>query len=498
MFTMNPPVLKCLLLLTTTQAIIGTKAESDPAATLALGDDTGRIASELHQDEPTPVVLLQEPLTAEGPSGTLDLQTRLENMEANVTVPMCCGTRQVFNIEAMVCNPGFTRPEVTFHYEDGKQVEYKFAYNVKRGFPNCTFFHIQPAVEPDDIFYVLPDGKLKFGGSTLTDDRYCLLATEEYMEALVCFQEVQPQKAFFDRMLVKLYPVGLIISAIFLFATFVVYCLVEELRDLLGRCLMCNILALFIAQVSTVVVQMGTSVLSMSACIFKAVMMHFWYLSAFLWLNVICFNVFLTIWKKNDTSYGRTCRWFACYSAYAWGVAIFITSITLARDFVEGFQHSMIPKPNFGMARCWFSEDSALILFFYGPISVILGVNVILFIASAYKLCAMSTSSEARKFQFSLYLKLCVLMGITWIFEVISFFFQRHNGDSSSNYVWFVFDLINIMQGVIIFIVFVCRRAVLLRLCEVVFGKKYAQKKFPSYYQNSDADVPNEIKHSVI
>ncbi|XP_066943763.1 G-protein coupled receptor Mth2-like [Macrobrachium rosenbergii] len=495
---MKPPVLKCLLLLTATQAIIGTRAESDPAATLALGDDSGRIVSELHQDKPTPVVLLQEPLTAEGPPGTLDLQTRLENMEANVTVPMCCGMRQVFNIEAMECNPGLSRSEVTFHYEDGRQVEYKFAYNVKTGFPNCSFFNLQPETEPNDIFYVLPDGKLKVGAYSVTDDRYCLLATEEDMEALVCFPEVQPQKAFFDRMLVTLYPAGLIISAIFLLATLLVYCLVEELRDLLGRCLMCNILALCIAQVSTVVVQMGTSALSMGACIFKAVMMHFWYLSAFLWLNVICFNVFLTIWKKNDTSYGRTSRWFACYSAYAWGVAILITSIALARDFAEGFQNSVIPKPNFGMARCWFSEDSALILFFYGPISVILGINVILFVASAYKLCAMSKSSEARKFQFSLYLKLFVLMGITWIFEVISFFCQKHNSESSSNYVWLVFDLINIMQGLIIFTVFVCRRAVLMRLCEVVIGQEYAQKKFPSYYQNSDADVPNEIKHSVI
>lgn len=62
-----------------------------------------------------------------------------------------------------------------------------------------------------------------------------------------------------------------------------------------------------------------------------------------------------------------------------------------------------------------------------------------------------------------------------------------------------MFDLINIMQGVIIFVVFVCRRAVLIRLCEVLCGMNYAKEKFPKYYQNADVDLPNnEIKHSVI
>lgn len=35
-----------------------------------------------------------------------------------------------------------------------------------------------------------------------------------------------------------------------------------------------------------------------------------------------------------------------------------------------------------------------------------------------------------------MYLKLCVLMGVTWIFEVISFFVQRETHGSSTNYIW--------------------------------------------------------------
>ncbi|XP_045625294.2 G-protein coupled receptor Mth2 isoform X1 [Procambarus clarkii] len=444
----------------------------------------------------------------EGKASPLTLQEDKEHLEAaevdtNLTVPICCGPDQIFNLTAMGCEVASDKPHISFHYEDGRPVEYQFAYNVRIGFPNCTSYSLQPQVEPEDSFHLLPDGQLLVPSSDnrrLPGDQFCLLATDDQMEAIVCFPEmVRTKESSFDRVVYQtLYPVGLIISAIFLIVTLFVYCMVVELRDLLGRCLMCSILALCIAQVSTVIVQMATLVLPTTACVFMAVMMHFWYLAAFLWLNVICFNVFLTIWWKSET-YGKISKWFPIFSAYGWGVALLITSLAVARDFSEGLDQSGLPKPNFGQARCWFSGDDALIIFFYGPTSVVLGINVLLFCASAYKLCSLNKSSDARLFQFSLYLKLFVLMGVTWIFEVISYFVQRKTKDPKTNYVWLVFDMINIMQGLIIFLVFVCRRAVLIRVSEVFCGVSYTKKKFPSYYQNTDADLPsNEIKHSVI
>ncbi|XP_042229119.1 G-protein coupled receptor Mth2-like isoform X2 [Homarus americanus] len=425
----------------------------------------------------------------------------LTDMAANISVPVCCGLEQVFNMSKIGCEPSHKKPVISFHYEDGQPVEYQFAYKVKAGFPNCTFYNLQPDVGPEDTFYLLPDGQLLVPSNAdrkMAGDKFCLLSTGEHMEAIVCFPDMT--ESSFDRVVYQtLYPVGLIISAVFLAATLLAYCLVVELRDLLGRCLMCSVFALCVAQTSTVIVQMATHLLSMTACVIIAVFMHFWYLSAFLWLNVICFNVFLTIWWKSDAAFGRLSRWFAIYSAYAWGLAVLITSVALARDFSEGLQDSSLPKPNFGQGKCWFSGDEALIIFFYGPTSVILGINVVLFCASAYKLCSLNKSTEARMFQFSLYLKLFVLMGVTWIFEAISFFVQRETKNSSGNYVWLVFDLINIMQGLIIFLVFVCRRAVLVRLCEVLCGVSYAKTKFPTHYQNTEVDLTNnEIKHSVI
>lgn len=421
----------------------------------------------------------------------------------NVTVPSCCALGMTFNMSYMECEPAVNTIPIRFHYEDGQPVEYKFAYQVEVGFLKCPSYSLQPEADPGDTFYLLPDGKLKLEatGDMLSLGEFCLLATEEEMHALVCFSDKRDSN--FEQVIFKqLYPVGLIISAVFLGATLLVYCLVVELRDLLGCCLMCSVLALCVAQIFTVITQKASQYLSPTACVTVGIMMHFWYLSAFLWLNVICFNVFLTVCRKNYLQKGHsTNRWFLVYSCYAWGLSLLVCLLAVARDFSSGLQNSFLPKPNFGQSRCWFSGDDALIIFFYGPTSVVLGINVILFCISAYKLCSLSKSSEARAFQFTLYLKLFVLMGITWIFEVISFFVQRETYGSSGNYVWLVFDIINIMQGLIIFLVFVCRPAVLVRVCEVLCGVSFAKRWFKAHYLNAEADATNNettVKHSVI
>ncbi|XP_050719562.1 G-protein coupled receptor Mth2-like [Eriocheir sinensis] len=421
---------------------------------------------------------------------------------SNITVPLCCGVGMTFNMTMMKCEPAAYTAPVTFHYEDGRPVEYPFMYQIQVGFLKCPAYSLSPESNPDDAFLLLPEGilKLEKGGAQIGEGEFCLLATEGELHALVCFRH-EDQREFNSVVYQTLYPVGLIISAIFLGATFIVYCLVMELRDLLGRCLMCGVLCLCIAQIWIVIIQMGSSQLPTNLCIAFGILMHFFYLAAFLWLNVICFNVFLTVCRKNLLQTGVSpSRWFLVYSCYAWGLSLLICSLAVARDFAENLQNSFLPKPNFE-ARCWFSGDDALIIFFYGPTSVILGVNVILFCVSAYKLFSLSKSSEARTFQFTMYLKLFVLMGVTWIFEVISFFVQRETYGSSTNYIWIVFDLINIMQGPIIFFVFVCRRAVLVRVCEVLCGVRVAKETFPGHYLNAETDTVNNettIKHSVI
>ena len=59
--------------------------------------------------------------------------------------------------------------------------------------------------------------------------------------------------------------------------------------------------------------------------------------------------------------------------------------------------------------------------------------------------------------------------------------------------------MINILQGIVIFIVFVCRTSVLARILQVLCGEKFSKRCFPKYFQEQEADaVTSEFKHTVI
>jgi len=60
-----------------------------------------------------------------------------------------------------------------------------------------------------------------------------------------------------------------------------------------------------------------------------------------------------------------------------------------------------------------------------------------------------------------LYLKLFVVMGVNWLAEIVSW--ALRSDDSTFN-VWFVTDIGNSLQGVFIFLIFVCKKRVLILL----------------------------------
>lgn len=56
-----------------------------------------------------------------------------------------------------------------------------------------------------------------------------------------------------------------------------------------------------------------------------------------------------------------------------------------------------------------------------------------------------------------LYLKLFIVMGVNWLAEIISW----ASGSNGSELVWYVTDIGNSLQGVLIFLIFVCKKRVL-------------------------------------
>lgn len=89
---------------------------------------------------------------------------------------------------------------------------------------------------------------------------------------------------------------SVVLSAVSLLALafqFSVYMSFPALRNTPGRCVVCLVVSLFVAQLLFVVVKLGRSV-SRSFCFVQAVTMHAAFTAAFFWMNVMAFDVYRT------------------------------------------------------------------------------------------------------------------------------------------------------------------------------------------------------------
>ncbi|CAG0901835.1 unnamed protein product [Darwinula stevensoni] len=101
------------------------------------------------------------------------------------------------------------------------------------------------------------------------------------------------------------------------------------------------------------------------------------------------------------------------------------------------------------------------ILYFYGPVAFLLLVNVVFFALTSHHLIrharntAHLTSRQKPTQNFWLYLKLFVVMGLSWTTEVISYLVK-----GPEEY-WIFTDAINCLQGLFIFIIVICKKEAL-------------------------------------
>ncbi|XP_032664894.1 G-protein coupled receptor Mth2-like isoform X2 [Odontomachus brunneus] len=264
-----------------------------------------------------------------------------------------------------------------------------------------------------------------------------------------------------EQQITEIQKVGMIISIPFLIASFLVYAIIPELRNLHGKTLMCYVICLIIAYVFTSLVNY---VFEWDRCNVIAFVIYFSFQASFFWLNVMCFDIWWTFGgfrSLQGSVKQREKKKFIMYSIYAWGCASILTILCLIMDFTPGIPETLI-RPEFGYLRCWFTTDNAKGLYFYLPMSITVICNIFLFISTALKIIRHKKdtahqlrSSESRRHDdnkqwFNLYLKLFIVMGINWSMEIISWAFK-----SAPAAVWYITDLTNALQGLIIFIIFV-------------------------------------------
>ncbi|KAJ8915633.1 hypothetical protein NQ315_003417 [Exocentrus adspersus] len=224
----------------------------------------------------------------------------------------------------------------------------------------------------------------------------------------MCFAENPPAKKFEYTLWPK------ILSSIFLVLTVLVYIILHETRNMFGKLLVNYCFAVFFDNVLLTYAQMDLHPSHIN-CVLRGFGIIFFASAEFSWSNAVCYNIYRTIGSMQQTT----------------------GPLRVDNNYSQAF-------------------------FFNFPHLIMELVNTIFFIKTAVyclkvkneitKIKDTISDEKNRRFQrgmerLFLILKLSVIMGISFMFEVISGFFEMKEMGTTAMYVEIILDTIYCLQG---------------------------------------------------
>ena len=290
-----------------------------------------------------------------------------------------------------------------------------------------------------------------------------LLAVDQYQrngsEVSICVawspQLAQVQMFKYDKIQAIISLIGQIISLTALALNFLTYMFFPSLRNLPGKCIMNLVFALFVAHLLFVVGIGQTG--DHKVCMAVAMVMHYCFLASFFWMNGLAFELWRTFSKIEMRHKEKGTKKFLFYAFYGWVSPALIVAIGATGDVL--YTHSQF-VPGYGKGVCWLTNGSGLLLFFGLPLGILLLLNLLLYCLVIKALAITSRSStlmrqnnNGNKRLFRIYVQLTTIMGFTWIFGFAATF-------ADIPVLWYIFVVLNTLQGLFICLTFVCKRNV--------------------------------------
>ncbi|XP_018022970.1 uncharacterized protein LOC108678982 [Hyalella azteca] len=327
-------------------------------------------------------------------------------------------------------------------------------------FPSTTEGSLKQSLNCNRI--LLPFGEFEFrDNSTVYVSKYDRLLSDDEFEThkdgiLVCLTVTESQK--FSSVMGWISLTGLCVSIVCLLLHLIAFVLVSEMHNLSGRNLASLSLCLVGAYICFILAVFGEE--GKLECVILGCAMYYFFLASFCWMNVMAYDIWKTLREATNEfklSAGKQWMRSLAYSAYAWVCPGLALTLVCVVDAVEwpGYPDSYLPR--IGDRLCWFGERKALLVFFAAPLMLIMVINVIFFILSAHMIASTTLStakfSTQRQHQslFKLYMRLALLMGLTWIVGILAGYIQQE-------VLWYIFIALNTFQGAFIFAAFTCKK----------------------------------------
>ena len=191
-------------------------------------------------------------------------------------------------------------------------------------------------------------------------------------------------------------------------------------------------------------------------CTVSAVVAHYFWLAAFFWMSVNGFDTWRTFRPDalmvDQASLGAL---YSAYRAFAWGVPSIITTASVVVTYA-------FPQLQFGYGNkemCWLNNPIQVVATFLIPIGFICLGNLLFFSDTVTNICRVrkmsKAASESHKTAMSFlpYVKVPVVLGTSWLLAFMSSVF-------SFRLLSIVSDMINSLQGVMLFLVFISNRRI--------------------------------------
>lgn len=144
----------------------------------------------------------------------------------------------------------------------------------------------------------------------------------------------------------------MLLSVPCLIATFLVYGLVSDLRNLPGKILMSYVLCLTIAYSTMSIIFLKTSDMGNHwLCSLMGYLVYISFVASFFWLNILCFDLWWTFRGATQVARNSETRKFLYYSVYGWGCPLLILLWTYFADQWEFVSEQF--KPMVGVENCF-------------------------------------------------------------------------------------------------------------------------------------------------
>ncbi|XP_037811133.1 G-protein coupled receptor Mth2-like isoform X2 [Lucilia sericata] len=340
--------------------------------------------------------------------------------------------------------------------------------------PCNPMYALEPQKEPDDAWQIFANGTIfrHYDESYLDKLQYCMVPTMGndtnstfYLNPANC--DLSP--GYGTMKIINAY--AMLFSIPFMMLTILVYLAIPELRNQHGKSLVCYLFGLIVGYTMLCLNAWSAYIDVMGLpCKVIGYTAYYFFMAAFFWLSVISFDLWHNFRGTRGINRFQEKKRFAMYSVYSWGIPIiFLIGTWFMQERVD------IPyawKPGIGGGEyCWINMLTwSGLVYFFAPIMGIIVANIIMFIMTAMKIHKvqremariMAREDSTRnlrneKDKFGLFLRLFLVMGVTWSLEIVSYFVGV---DKPWSKIFYVADICNAIQGFLIFMLFVMKKKV--------------------------------------